>query len=80
MKNILKSCCFLACMFFLTASCERGRYTQLSPDQNAGVTDIEILIGSSLALEGHADYLGTQTLHGALSYLNYVNENGGIHG
>ncbi|MFO7555926.1 MAG: ABC transporter substrate-binding protein [Desulfobacterales bacterium] len=80
MRKILKLCCFLACIFFLTASCQRISDTELSPDQNPGVTDTEILIGSSLALEGHAGYLGTQTLHGALSYLNYVNENGGIHG
>jgi ABC-type branched-subunit amino acid transport system substrate-binding protein len=33
-----------------------------------------------LALEGHASYLGRQTLHGAMSYLNHVNEQGGIHG
>jgi len=45
-----------------------------------GVSDSEILIGSSLAIGGHAGYLGTQTLHGALAYLNYINEKGGIHG
>ncbi|MBU0987758.1 MAG: ABC transporter substrate-binding protein, partial [Proteobacteria bacterium] len=80
MKNILKLCYSLACIFFLTASCDRASYTELSTDQAPGVTDTEILIGSSLALGGHAGYLGTQTLHGALSYLNYVNENGGVHG
>lgn len=45
-----------------------------------GVSENEILVGSSLALEGHASYLGTQTLKGALCYLNYVNDNGGVHG
>ncbi|MFH1980222.1 MAG: ABC transporter substrate-binding protein [Pseudomonadota bacterium] len=45
-----------------------------------GVTGTEILIGSSLALEGHAQYLGTQTLHGAMAYIQNVNEQGGIHG
>ena len=40
----------------------------------------EILVGSSLALTGHASFLGIQTLHGALSYLSEVNEAGGIHG
>jgi branched-chain amino acid transport system substrate-binding protein len=40
----------------------------------------EILLGSSLALTGHASFLGIQTLHGALSYLSEVNEAGGIHG
>lgn len=45
-----------------------------------GITDTEIRIGSSLALGGHAGYLGTQTLHGALAYINYINEVGGVHG
>jgi ABC-type branched-subunit amino acid transport system substrate-binding protein len=45
-----------------------------------GVTENEILLGSSLALEGHAGYLGTQTLRGYMSYINHINENGGIHG
>ncbi len=45
-----------------------------------GVTNNEIVFGSSLALGGHASYLGTETLHGALSYINHVNEHGGIHG
>jgi branched-chain amino acid transport system substrate-binding protein len=45
-----------------------------------GVTDSEVLLGSSLALRGHASFLGTQTLRGAMSYLNHVNAQGGIHG
>lgn len=45
-----------------------------------GVSSTEITIGSSLALEGHASYLGTQTLRGALSYLRNVNALGGVHG
>ncbi|TVQ97476.1 MAG: hypothetical protein EA399_13510 [Desulfovibrionales bacterium] len=45
-----------------------------------GVSDSEILIGSSLALTGHAGFLGTQTLNGALSYINHINEQGGVHG
>ena len=44
-----------------------------------GISDHEILIGSSLALGGHAGYLGTQMLHGALSYINHINEKGGVH-
>lgn len=80
MKSILKLFTFLACIFFFIASCDRASDTELATDQAPGVTDTEILIGSSLALGGHAGYLGTQTLQGALSYLNYVNENGGIHG
>ncbi len=45
-----------------------------------GVTDTEILIGSSLALEGHASYLGTETLNGFMAYINAINEQGGVHG
>ncbi|MFZ0727118.1 MAG: ABC transporter substrate-binding protein [Desulfobacterales bacterium] len=45
-----------------------------------GVTDSEVLLGSSLALRGHASFLGTQTLRGAMCYLSHVNAQGGIHG
>ena len=52
---------------------------QLSSSYN-GITDKEIIIGSSLALEGHAGYLGTQTLHGAMAYIHTINAAGGIYG
>jgi ABC-type branched-subunit amino acid transport system substrate-binding protein len=45
-----------------------------------GVTDVEIRLGSSLPLTGHAGYLGTQTLRGAEAYIRHVNEGGGVHG
>ena len=45
-------------------------------DTAAGVTETEIRIGSSLALGGHAGYLGTQMLQGAMSYIRAVNDNG----
>jgi branched-chain amino acid transport system substrate-binding protein len=45
-----------------------------------GITDKEIIIGSSSALTGHADFLGTQYIHGSLAYINEINANGGIHG
>ena len=45
-----------------------------------GVSDQTLLIGSSMALGGHASYLGKQTLHGALSFINIINEAGGIQG
>ncbi len=45
-----------------------------------GITDSEIIIGSSSALTGHASFLGTQYIHGSLAYINEVNANGGIHG
>lgn len=45
-----------------------------------GVTETEVVFGSSLALQGHAGYLGQETLRGAMSYLQQVNEDGGVHG
>lgn len=45
-----------------------------------GVTEKEILLGSSSALGGHASYLGTQYTHGSISWFNEINAAGGIHG
>lgn len=45
-----------------------------------GVTDTEILIGSSSALSGFTSFLGTQTIHGSQAYINEVNANGGVYG
>jgi len=45
-----------------------------------GITDTEIIIGSSSALTGHASFLGTQYTHGSLAYINEINAKGGIHG
>ena len=45
-----------------------------------GVSDTEILIGSSAALSGSASFLGTQTIHGSMAYINDINEKGGING
>jgi branched-chain amino acid transport system substrate-binding protein len=67
-------------LFFFMSACERSIYIELASPENPGVTDTEIRIGSSLALGGHAGYLGTQTLHGAMSYINHINDQGGIHG
>ena len=44
-----------------------------------GVTHNEIVIGSSLALGGHASFLGTQYLHGAMCLIEQTNNDGGIH-
>jgi branched-chain amino acid transport system substrate-binding protein len=74
-KMIFGIVLFLPLLIF---SCERAQKPVDTPVH--GVTDDEILIGSSLALEGHAGYLGTQTLRGAFSYINFVNEQGGVHG
>lgn len=69
----------LIVVFFLIA-CQDVGNSQLSADLQTGITDDEIVIGSSLALGGHAGYLGTQTLHGAMAYLQHVNASGGVNG
>jgi len=73
----------IICVLFLlfsAFSC-KGDNNAVSLDEKVpGVTESEILIGTSLALGGHAGYLGTQTLRGAMSYLNHINEQGGVHG
>jgi ABC-type branched-subunit amino acid transport system substrate-binding protein len=38
-----------------------------------------MVIGSSLAFGGHAGFLGTQYLHGAMSLIKQINSEGGIH-
>ena len=50
-----------------------------NPVATPGVTHNEILIGSSLALGGHASFLGTQYLHGAMCLIEEINSEGGIH-
>ncbi|HBI14540.1 MAG TPA: hypothetical protein DDY20_03340, partial [Desulfobulbaceae bacterium] len=78
MKNWIRIFGIAFFLPLLASSCDRAPQSLIGPVP--GVTDSEILIGSSLALEGHAGYLGTQTLQGALSYINFINEQGGIHG
>src|SRR5438552_10763056 len=45
-----------------------------------GVTSSQILIGSSLALEGPASFLGIQTNHGMEAYIKSMNDAGGVNG
>ena len=63
----------------LHAGCEPEVSSNAGPEPVDGVSDDEVLIGSSLALGGHAGYLGTQTLHGAMAYIRHINTQGGIH-
>ncbi len=70
----------LVALTLLFVACDSGKPQQNRPEHIPGVSDKEIRIGSSLALSGHAEYLGIQTLRGALSYIDYVNDNGGVHG
>ncbi len=76
MRKFIAICILL----LLLSACEKNSPGQAPVSGAPGVTDDRILIGSSLALGGHAGYLGTQTLHGALAYLKHVNAAGGIHG
>ena len=79
MKKLKIIICMVGLLPLIAACTEPGDQGTL-PRKIQGVTDTEILIGSSLALGGHASYLGTQTLHGALSYLNHFNAQGGAYG
>jgi len=82
MKTIVRmTIMVLAATLLAVMACEPER-PPIGPVETKapGVTDTEVLIGSSLALSGHAGYLGTQTLRGAMSYINHVNEQGGVHG
>ncbi|EKD28325.1 MAG: hypothetical protein ACD_79C00337G0002 [uncultured bacterium] len=48
--------------------------------EKQGITDSEILIGTSSALSGDASYLGFNYNFGAMAYINEVNSNGGVCG
>jgi branched-chain amino acid transport system substrate-binding protein len=64
----------------IVLTCDSSPERQNATHPPPGITDDRIRIGSSLALGGHAGYLGTQTLHGAMAYIRHVNARGGIHG
>jgi ABC-type branched-subunit amino acid transport system substrate-binding protein len=70
---------FILFFFLFIVSCRSSDDSLSLSGNTTGISDHEILIGSSLALGGHAGYLGTQMLHGALSYINHINEKGGVH-
>ena len=67
-------------LFCLVSGCSGGVEEEVPVVQTPGVSADEIRLGSSLALSGHASFLGTQTLHGALCYIRAINEAGGVHG
>ena len=76
-KSFLAAAVLFLLLFSFIIGCSKGRNV-LNTTQ--GVSDSEILIGSSSALGGHASFLGTQTVHGSLAYINEMNEKGGVHG
>ncbi|WP_459824910.1 ABC transporter substrate-binding protein [Desulfomicrobium salsuginis] len=65
---------------FALGSCQEAEVQIPLAPVASGVTDTEVTFGSSLPLQGHAAYLGQETLRGAMSYIKYVNEQGGVHG
>lgn len=80
-RCLMKKTAYFALIIALAGVCLTGcGNVKKSSDNVPGVTSTEIIIGSSTALGGHASFLGTQTVHGSLAYLNDVNEKGGIHG
>lgn len=74
----LSSCAVTALVAsaWLVGSCS----DRIVENPRPGVTETELLLGSSSALEGHADFLGTQYTRGSQIYFNEVNAAGGIHG
>lgn len=72
-----------AILFFLLAlvpGCPAERESASKGPITTGVSENQIFLGSSLALKGHAGYLGTQLYHGAMAYIRQVNAEGGVHG
>ena len=70
----------IICLGLVLAACDTADESAATDARTPGVTEDTITLGSSLALTGHAGYLGTQTLRGAQAYLQHVNEMGGVHG
>lgn len=81
-SNCLRTvaCLCLLLLLVATAGCRPPDESAQSKSPDPGVTATEVRLGSSLALQGHASFLGTQTLRGAMCYLSHVNESGGVHG
>ncbi len=67
-------------ILLVVLGCDEGENPLFLTENRTGITFDQIRIGSSLALGGHAGYLGSQMLHGAKAYINHINEIGGIHG
>lgn len=67
-------------IILLTVACDRSVSIKVHEDNNPGVFPDRVVLGSSLALQGHASYLGTQTIRGAMAYINHINAQGGVHG
>lgn len=79
LPTLLSVLCLLSLCAVL-AACNSDTPREQDRAATPGVTDDAVHLASSLALTGHASYLGVQTLRGALSYLHHVNDTGGVHG
>jgi len=66
--------------YFIQFSENPGEFKVNNQTNTNGITDSEIIIGSSSALTGHAGFLGTKYVHGSLAYINEINSKGGIQG
>lgn len=73
---------FFICLaaFIMVLAASACAQKKIITGETQGVSDNEIIIGSSAALSGQASFLGTQTIHGSLAYINEVNSKGGVHG
>lgn len=67
-------------LFLSLAGCDNSVNVRMSHEEGNGVFPQRVVFGSSLALKGHAGYLGNQTLRGAMAYIKHVNNQGGVHG
>jgi len=76
----VNSLCVILVGLLLIVGCTSQMQDTQSQEYVPGVSDSEIVIGSTAALSGHASFLGTQTVHGSLAYIEEVNANGGVHG
>ncbi|MBG0790018.1 MAG: ABC transporter substrate-binding protein [Desulfovibrionaceae bacterium] len=80
MRHFIRILLCICLLVPVVASCDTADDHAGKAVRTSGVSDDTIRLGSSLALTGHAGYLGTQTLRGAQAYLNNVNDSGGVHG
>ena len=77
MKKTVFESIVIAMTAFIIAGCSKTKTREI---ETPGVTDTQILIGTSCALGGYASFLGTQYSHGSEAFINDINDRGGIHG
>lgn len=79
----LKSFCPILVLILtlsLFGACEPKTSVAERPEETQGVTNSEILLGNSAAFTGHAQYLGTHYLRGAMAFIEDLNSRGGVYG